>query len=144
MSSTTLSMSPPIAAAASPERGRLWASRIISGLVSLFLAFDLIAKLIQQPDAVKATAELGFPDGTLVLLGAIQLVCLIAYLIPRTAVIGAVLWTGYLGGALATHLRTGGPAFSFVFPLLVAAMLWGGLYLRDARVAALLSPARRA
>ncbi len=66
--------------------------------------------------------------------------CLIAYLIPRTAILGAVLWTGYLGGAIATHLRTGGPAFSLVFPLLVAALLWGGLWLRDCRTRVVLAP----
>ena len=147
MSSTVPSSSAPsivrTSASARASAGRrVWTGRILSGLVSLFLAFDLIVKLVQQSDAVKATAQLGFPDGTLVLLGVIQLICLIAYLVPRTAVIGAVLWTGYLGGALATHLRVGGPAFNFIFPLLVAAMLWGGLYLRDARVRSLVAAAR--
>jgi hypothetical protein len=115
------------------RRARL-TGRILSGLVVAFLAFDLTIKLLQLPDAVKATAQFGFPDGTLLALGVIQLVCLILYLVPRTAILGAVLWTGYLGGAIATHLRMGGPAFSFVFPLLVAALLWGGLWLRDRRL----------
>lgn len=118
----------------------IWTGRVLSGLVVAFLAFDLVVKLVGQADAVKATSQFGFPDGTLTLLGVIQLGCLILYLIPRTALIGAVLWTGYLGGAIATHLRMGGPAFSYAFPLIVAALLWGGLYLRDRRVRALFAP----
>jgi hypothetical protein len=116
------------------RRRAVWAGRILSGLVGVFLAFDLTMKLLQLPEAVRATAQLGFPDGSLIVLGVIQLVCLVLYFVPRTAVLGAVLWTGYLGGAIATHLRMGGPAFNFVFPILVAAMLWGGLWLRDGRL----------
>lgn len=122
------------------HRRAVWTGRILSGLVALFLAFDLAMKLLQLPDAVKATAQLGFPDGTLPALGVIQLVCLILYLVPRTAVLGAVLWTGYLGGAIATHVRAGGPPFNFVFPIAVAALLWGGLYLRDGRLHGVFSP----
>lgn len=118
----------------------LWTGRILTGLVVAFLAFDLIVKLLGLPEAEQATKQFGFPDGTLLGLGILQLICLIVYLIPRTAVIGAVLWTGYLGGAIATHLRMGGPAFSFVFPLLVAALLWGGLYLRDRRARLVIAP----
>jgi hypothetical protein len=111
-----------------------WTGRILSGLVVVFLAFDLALKLLQLPQAVEATAKMGFPDGTLPALGVVQLICLIAYLVPRTAILGAVLWTGYLGGAIATHLHTGGPLFNYVFPFLVAALLWGGLWLRDRRL----------
>jgi hypothetical protein len=118
----------------------LWTGRILTGLVVLFLAFDAVIKLLEVPAAVEATTKLGFPPGTLFALGVIQLVCLIAYLIPRTAIVGAVLWTGYLGGAIATHLRTGGPVFSLVFPFLVAALLWGGLWLRDRRTRAVVAP----
>lgn len=118
----------------------LWTGRILTGLVVAFLAFDLLIKLLGLPEAEQATRQLGFPDGTLFGLGLVQLVCLIVYLVPRTAVIGAVLWTGYLGGAIATHLRTGGPAFSLVFPLLVAGLLWGGLYLRDRRARLVIAP----
>jgi len=118
----------------------IWPGRILSGLVVLFLAFDAVIKLLEVPAAVEATAKLGFPPGTLFALGAIQLVCLIAYLYPRTAILGAVLWTGYLGGAIATHLRTGAPLFSLIFPFVVAALLWGGLWLRDRRTRAVLAP----
>jgi len=118
----------------------LWTGRILTGLAVAFLAFDLTIKLLQLPAAEQATTQLGFPHGTLFALGVTQLVCLILYLVPRTAVVGAVLWTGYLGGAIATHLRTGGPAFNLVFPLIVAALLWGGLYLRDGRARAVIAP----
>jgi len=117
-----------------------WTGRIVTGLVVLFLAFDATIKLLEIPAAVQGTAQLGFPPGTLVPLGVIQLVCLAVYLVPRTAILGAVLWTGYLGGAIATHLRAGGPAFSLVFPVIVAALLWGGLWLRDRRTRAVLAP----
>ena len=125
---------------AEPSRRARWTGRILTGLVVAFLAFDLSIKLLQLPFAVQATAELGFPDGSLLALGLIQLACLILYLLPRTAILGAVLWTGYLGGALATHLRMRSPAFSFVFPFLVAALLWGGLWLRDRRLRGVFGP----
>ena len=133
-------ISPVSSCAVEPSRRARWTGRILTGLVVAFLAFDLTIKLLQLPFAVKATAELGFPDGTLLALGLIQLACLILYLVPRTAVLGAVLWTGYLGGAIATHLRMHGPAFNFVFPVLVAAMLWGSLRLRDGRLRGVFTP----
>jgi hypothetical protein len=122
-----------------PTRKASWTGRILTALVVLFLTFDLVIKLLGAPEAVEATAKLGFPPGTLFALGMIQLVCLILYLIPRTASLGAVLWTGYLGGAIATHLRTGAPVFNLIFPILVAALLWGGLWLRDPRIRAVLA-----
>jgi hypothetical protein len=121
-------------------KNALWTGRILSGLVALFLAFDATIKLLAVPAAVEGTAKLGFPPGSLFALGLIQVICLIAYLVPRTAVIGAILWTGYLGGAIATHLRTGGPLFSLIFPFIVAALLWGGLWLRDRRTRAVVAP----
>ena len=116
---------------------------MLSGLAALFLAADLTMKLLAMPQAVAATTALGWQAHHLPILGALQVVCLVAYLIPRTAPVGAVLWTGYLGGAIATHLRLDQPLFSHVlFPLYVAAFLWGGLFLRDARVRALIGPRR--
>jgi hypothetical protein len=98
-------------------------------------------KLLQLPAAVQGTTQLGYPASVIVPIGIIQVVCLLLYVVPRTAVLGAVLWTGYLGGAIATHVRIGNPLFAFVlFPVYVAALLWGGLWLRDRRVHALLSP----
>ena len=121
----------------------LWAGRIISGIAVLFLTFDLAMKFAGVKAAVDGTVKLGWQPHHLPILGGLQLVCLVLYLIPRTAPLGAVLWTGYLGGAVATHLRVDDPLFSHIlFPVYVAALIWGGLYLRDARVREALRPAR--
>ena len=89
--------------------------------------------------AVEATAQLGYPEGVILGLGVIELVCLIVYLVPSTAVLGAVLWTGYLGGAVATHVRVGNPLLSHtLFPIYVATFLWLGLWLRDQRLRSVL------
>ncbi len=117
---------------------RLWGARIMQGIVVLFLTFDFTVKVLASPEAVDSTSQLGYPAGILTSLGVLELILLVIYLIPRTAPIGAVLWTGYLGGAIATHVRVGNPLFSHVlFPIYVAALLWGALYLRDRRVQAL-------
>jgi len=113
----------------------VWTGRVLSGLAVLFLLFDAGVKVLQHPMAVQGTVELGYPQDVLVTLGIVQLVCLALYLIPRTAVLGAILWTGYLGGAVATHVRIGHQLFSHVlFPVYVAALLWVGLWLRDERI----------
>ena len=131
------------AAPAAPSTRARWAGRALTGLAVLFLAFDVTIKLLGAKEAVDGTVALGWQAHHLPILGAIQLVCLALYLIPRTAPLGAVLWTGYLGGAIATHLRIDNPLLSHVlFPIYVAAFIWGGLYLRDARVRALLRPTR--
>jgi hypothetical protein len=121
------------------SRKWIWVGRFLSGLAVLFLLFDAGMKLLRVPQAVQGTIELGYPEQVIVPLGLIQLACLILYLVPRTAVLGAILWTGYLGGAIATHVRLGNPLLTHVlFPVYVAALLWGGLWLRDERVRALL------
>lgn len=128
--------------ARSSSRAR-WAGRILSGLAVLFLGFDAAVKLFATREAIDATTQLGWSTHHLPILAAIQVVCLALYLIPRTAPLGAVLWTGYLGGAIATHLRIDNPLLSHVlFPIYVAAFLWAGLYLRDARVRAFAGPDR--
>lgn len=117
----------------------IWAGRILSAVPVAFLLFDAAVKLVRAPIAVETTAQIGYPAGILIPLGAIELACLAVYLTPRIAPLGAILWTAYLGGAVATHVRLGNPLFSHVlFPTYVAAMLWVGLWLRDARVRALL------
>lgn len=122
-----------------PSRKTVWTGRILSGFAVAFLSFDTAIHLVQVPAAVEGMKELGYPPSVLFSLGVIQLACLVLYLIPRTAVIGAVLWTGYLGGAIATHVRVGNPLFTHIlFPIYVAALIWGGLYLRDRRVRTLL------
>lgn len=121
----------------------LWTGRILSGLAVLFLLFDATGKVLRVPAAVEGTIQLGYPASVVFGLGVVQWVCLVVYLVPRTSVLGAILWTGYLGGAVATHVRIGNPLFSHVlFPVYVAAFLWAGLWLRDARLRALLPLAR--
>jgi hypothetical protein len=116
--------------------------RVLSGLVALFLVFDAVMKLIQEPHVLEAHDKLGYPRHLAVGLGVLLLCCTIVYAIPRTSVLGAILLTGYLGGAVSTHLRVGNPPFSLLFPVIFGALTWGGLYLRDGRLRALL-PFRR-
>jgi len=117
-----------------------WTGRTLSAIAILFLSFDIVLKLMQHPMAVQGTKQLGYPAGMILPLGVIELIALILYLIPRTSLFGVILWTGYLGGAVATHVRIGDPLFSHIlFPTYVAALLWGGLVLRDARFRALLA-----
>ena len=135
MASTT----PPLATA----NRSLWAGRVLSALGALFLLFDGVIHVLKITPVVEAFAQLGYPLGVSVTLGVIEIVCVILYLIPRTAVFGAILLTGYLGGAVATQVRVGAPLFSTaLFPTYVALLIWGGLYLRDDAVRALI-PLRR-
>ena len=107
-------------------------------IAALFLAFDTILKLLRLDAAVVGTTSLGYPAESVLWIGLIELVCLVAYLVRRTAVLGGLLMTGYLGGAVATHLRISSPLLTHtLFPVYVALFVWGGLYLRDARVRAL-------
>jgi hypothetical protein len=117
---------------------RLIASYVLSAIPVLFLLVDGIMKLFKSAVVVNATEELGYNESVIIPLGIVLTVCTILYVIPTTAVLGAVLLTGYLGGAIATHVRVGAPAFNVIFPVIVALFVWGGLYLRDARVAELL------
>jgi hypothetical protein len=117
---------------------RLIAGYIVSAIPVLFLLMDGIMKLFKPAFVVNGTVELGYNESVIVPLGIVLTVCTILYIIPRTAVLGAVLLTGYLGGAVATHVRVGNEAFEVLFPVLVATLVWGGLYLRDARAAELL------
>ena len=123
----------------SSAKKRSIAGYVLTGLVAAFLTFDTVMKLLQLAPAVQGTTELGYPAGTVVVIGAIELVCLVLYLIPPTSVLGALLLTGYLGGAIATHVRVGSPLPTHtLFPIYVALMVWGGLYLRESRLRELL------
>ena len=119
------------------SKGSVWAGRILSGLGVAFLVFDGVMKLIKPAFVVQATVRLGYPESAIVGIGAVLLVCTLLYIIPRTALVGAVLLTGYLGGAVASGVRISAPLFNIVFPVVFAAILWGGLWLRDERVKAL-------
>jgi hypothetical protein len=119
----------------------VWFGRILSGIAVLFLTVDAGMKVLALRPAVEGTVRLGYPASVVLGIGILQLVCLAVYLVPRTAIIGAVLWTGYLGGAIATQVRVGNPLFTHVlFPVYVAALLWAGLWLRDLRVRAMYEP----
>lgn len=118
----------------------VWAGSALSTFAILFLAFDTVIKVFNLAPAVEATTQLGYPAHLVVTIGLIQLVCLAVYAVPRTAVLGAVLLTGYLGGALATQLRVEAPLFSLVFPLLVGMLVWGGLLLRNRELRDILLP----
>jgi hypothetical protein len=113
---------------------RLWAGRIMSALPALFLLVDGAMKLVKPGPVVKATVELGYPESIIVGLGIVLLACIVLYLIPQTAVLGAILLTGYLGGAVATHVRVGSGLFSIAFPIVLGMLVWGGLVFRDDRL----------
>ena len=118
--------------------------RILSSIAVLFLLFDGVAKLLQVQPVIDGTLQLGYPREIVFSLGVILLSCLLAYIVPRTSVLGALLLTGYLGGAVATHARLEHPLFSHtLFPIYVGLFIWGGLVLRDERLRAFL-PLRRA
>jgi len=131
------------AQSASFSKGRLWTGRIMSALPALFLLMDAVGKLVKPAPVVEGTVQLGYPESVLLGLGIVLLGCTVLYVIPRTAILGAILLTGYLGGAVATHVRVGNPLFSHIlFPVYLAVLIWGGLYLRDERLRALI-PLRR-
>jgi len=122
---------------------RLWTGRVLSGLGALFMLFDGVIHILKITPVVEAFAQLGFPLGTSRVLGVIEIICVAIYLLPSTSVLGAILLTGYLGGAIATQVRVGAPLFTTtLFPIYVALLLWGGLYFRDERVRSLI-PVRR-
>jgi|RhiMetdeSRZDD1v2_1073273.scaffolds.fasta_scaffold103526_2 DoxX-like protein len=113
---------------------KLWTGIVISAVPALFLLFDGVMKLIKPPIVVETTVKLGYPESVILGLGIVLIACTVIYVIPRTAVLGAILLTGYLGGAVATHVRAGGSLFEILFPVIMGALVWGGLSLRDARL----------
>jgi hypothetical protein len=115
----------------------LWTGYIMSALPSLFLLLDGVMKLFKPAFVVEATVQLGYPEDVIVGIGIVLLASLALYVLPRTSVLGAILLTGYLGGAVASHVRAGEGAFPVLFPVVFGMLLWGGLYLRDARLRAL-------
>ena len=117
------------------SRGRLWASRFMSGLVILFMLVDSIFKFIQPAEVVQATTGLGYGAHHIATIGALGFLSIVLYIIPRTSVLGVIVLTGYFGGAIATHFRLDNPLFSHtLFPFYLAVLAWGGLWLRDQRV----------
>ena len=124
---------------AAVSKKMVWAGRIISALPVLFLLMDGVMKLVKPAVVVEATVKLGYPESTILGMGIVLLACTVLYLIPATSVLGAILLTGYLGGAVATHVRVGDPLFTHtLFPVYLGIMIWGGLYWREARLRALI------
>ncbi len=139
-----LTLSPTPSSGGHSSRRRLWAGRVLSGLAALFLAWDGVMKLLQPPVVVQSNRALGFSLHAIFVVGALLVAFVALYMLPRTAVLGAVLLTAFLGGAVATNVRLAGPLFTHVlFPVYVAVFVWGGLYLRDERVRQTLRPSRR-
>ena len=113
---------------------RLWAGRIVGGLPALFLLVDAIMKFVKPKPVVAETVRLGYPESVIIGLGVVLLASTLLYLIPKTSILGAILLTGYLGGAVATHVRVGDGWFPILFPVVFGVLLWAGLWLRDDRL----------
>jgi len=115
----------------------VWIGCIIGALPAIFLLVDGVMKLFKPEIVVKTTMELGYPESSIIPIGIVLLIATILYMIPQTAVLGAILLSGYLGGAVATHVRVGADLFPILFPAILGVLVWVGLYLRDARLRAL-------
>jgi len=121
------------------SKSRLWAGRIMSILVILFLVFDATIKFLKPAAVVQTTVnELGYAEHHILLMGFLVLIPTLLYAIPQTSILGAVLLTGYFGGAIATHVRVDNPLFSHtLFPVYFGILMWGGIWLRDERLTAI-------
>jgi hypothetical protein len=113
------------------SKGALWAGRILTGLVVLFLIFDGVTKVIKEPHVMAASQQLGFTANAVVGIGAVLLICTAIYVIPRTSILGAILLTGYLGGAVAANVRAQTVPFNTLFPVIFGVLVWLGIFLRD-------------
>jgi hypothetical protein len=116
------------------SKAALWTGRGLTSLIALFLSFDGAAKVAQEPHVMEANARLGYPGSVIPGLGVVLIACAVAYAIPRTSVLGAILLTAWLGGAVATKVRVGEPV---LFEVLFGVAVWAGVFLRDARLRAL-------
>ncbi|MEC0228289.1 DoxX family protein [Paenibacillus alba] len=122
------------------SKGRLWTARVMSGIAILFMLFDGVMKLVKPAVVVESTVSLGFQEHHIVLLGILGLISTILYAMPRTTIMGAVLLTGYFGGVMATQIRMDAPLFAnILFPVYLAILVWGGLWLRNEQVRKLFS-----
>jgi hypothetical protein len=138
MLSATQTTSFSNASAVSTSQKALWAGRVLTILAVLFLLFDSVGHLIVPAPVAEAFAKLGFPLRLSQGLGIIELVCIVIYVIPRTSILGAILLTGYLGGATAVQVRIHNPLFETLFPVIFGVLIWAGVYLRDDHLRALI------
>ena len=127
----------------SVSKGRIWAGRIISGLAVAFCLMDGGMKLFKPPFVVESTVQLGYPESTIVGIGLALLISTLLYAIPRTSVLGAILLTGYLGGAVASNVRAATPMFNLAFPIIFGVLVWAGLVLRNKRLESVLMEGSR-
>jgi DoxX-like protein len=123
----------------STSSAQVWTGRIVTALATLFMLMDGIMKVVKPAPVLEANARLGYPVGTLSGIGLALLACTVLYVVPRTSIFGAILLTGYLGGAVASQVRAGSSWFELLFPILFAVLVWGGLWLRDQRVRTILA-----
>ena len=120
------------------SKGTRWTGRVVSGVVVAFMIFDSIGKLMKIHQVIEASVRIGFPENTIVPLGAVLLACAALYVNSRTSVLGTILLTAYLGGAVAANVRAGSPAFNTAFPIIFCLLAWLGLFLREGRLRALI------
>lgn len=118
----------------SDSKALRYTGRALTTIVVLFTAFDGLMKVIKEPHVIAASADLGFSGNQIVLIGVLMLACTILYAIPRTAIFGAVLLTGYLGGAVVSNFRVGHPLFECIFPVIVGMLAWAGIFVRESRL----------
>ena len=125
------------------SKKQLWIGRVLSGLAAAFFLIDGAMKLWKPAVVVDATRQLGYPESSIVRIGVLLLTCTLLYIFPRASIIGAILLTGYLGGAVASQLRVGNGWFNVAFPVIFGALVWSGLWLRDIRVRNLVAEQNR-
>jgi hypothetical protein len=123
----------------SESKARIWTGRVLTAMVVLFLLFDGIMKVIKERHVLQSAAQLGYSTESMVAIGTRLLACTLVYVIPRTAVFGALLLTGYLGAAVATQVRVGNPVFECIFPVIFGVLVWAGLFLREPRLSTLIA-----
>lgn len=117
------------------SKSQLWAARIMSGIVILFMLMDSIMKFFQPAEVITGTTELGYATHHILPLGILGFISILLYAYPKTSILGAILLTGYWGGAIATHMRLDNPLFShLLFPVYLGILAWGGLWLRDKKL----------
>ena len=124
------------------SKGMLWVGRVSSGFIALFFVFDGLGHLMKPAPVVEALARLGYPLSASVWIGWLALFCTAIYVTPRTSVLGAILLTGYLGGAVSTHVRAGSSPFEMIFPVILGVLVWVGIFVRDPQLRRLI-PLRR-
>jgi hypothetical protein len=127
---------------ATESKGTLWTGRVLSGLMALLFISDGVGHLMKPAPVLEAFARLGYPLSASVGIGVLALICTAIYVTPKTSVLGAILLTGYLGGAVSTHVRAGSTLFETIFPVILGALVWTGVFVRDAQLRQLI-PLRR-